>query len=181
VVEATAAPSSSSSSSSSRPASYAARLLGAMEEVLVLRKMASAGSRRMVDEVLARPLDVHAVDDDPHDVVAQETQGEDRKAKKKKRNGEKLNRVGDRAYRFHFDAKPPSGGGGSNSGGNAGFHRLLLHAVCQFHGMIASSSTTTHVQDGQRATERVLTVTGTCRGREHRIVDAALRLMQEEA
>jgi len=35
--------------------SYAARLLNAMEKVLIHRKMSSDGSRGLVDEVLARP------------------------------------------------------------------------------------------------------------------------------
>ncbi|KAI2492342.1 hypothetical protein MHU86_22209 [Fragilaria crotonensis] len=36
--------------------------------------------------------------------------------------------------RFYFDATSSAGG----------FHRLLLHAICQFHGLHATSTTTTN-------------------------------------
>lgn len=48
--------------------------------------------------------------------------------------------------RFYFDAESSSGG----------FHRLLLHGVCQFHGLQATSTTAT----SQDRPARLLTVTG---------------------
>ena len=54
--------------------------------------------------------------------------------------------------RFYFDASDTTGG----------FHRLLLHAVCQFHGLAATSTTatltTTAGPSGEREA-RLLTVT----------------------
>lgn len=43
-----------------------------------------------------------------------------------------------------------------NSSSQAGFHRLLLHALCQFHGLAATSRTTTD----QQPAARLLTVSG---------------------
>eukprot|EP00978_Attheya_sp_CCMP212_P019533 scaffold54866_cov60-Attheya_sp.AAC.2 len=49
----------------------------------------------------------------------------------------------------------------------AAFHRLLLHAVCHFHGLSATSDTVARLE------ARALTVTGTCRGSHIRLVDVA--------
>lgn len=182
------------------PTTYAAKLLNAMEDLLLHRRMASDESRELVDEVLARPLimggdvdaDVDATEDD------NKSTKEDKKMTKKKDKNKKTkdrpknqNKVGSMAYRFHFEAAATNNATAGNNcrGKNAGFHRLLLHAVCQFHGMNASSSTCSYpnncnLGDGQQnatATERVLTVTGTCCGREYRIVHEACRYMEEES
>ena len=67
--------------------------------------------------------------------------------------------------RFLFDADSPNGG----------FHRLLLHGVCQFHCLHATSSTTEiniMVNDSNvRKRARVLTATGTLSGADVRLVD----------
>mmetsp|Transcript_6190 Transcript_6190/g.13943 ORF Transcript_6190/g.13943 Transcript_6190/m.13943 type:complete len:85 (+) Transcript_6190:52-306(+) len=60
-----------------------------------------------------------------------------------------------RAVRFYFDTTSSQGG----------FHRVLLHAVCQFHGFHAVSNTTR--VGGKSA--RVLTVTGILSS-QHRLV-----------
>ena len=52
--------------------------------------------------------------------------------------------------RFCFDASSSTGG----------FHRLLLHAVCQFHGLNAISTTTTLTTSSGETVARLLTVTG---------------------
>lgn len=197
------------------PTTYAAKLLSAMEDVLVHRKMASNESRKLVDQILARPLvvdtcsggDAHVdgngdahVDGDADtndiEIVDDNSNKKDKKTKKKNKKGKKTkiksknkNKVGSMAYRFHFEATTTSNGpaGNKSEGGgkNAGFHRLLLHAVCHFHGMNASSSTCSFRggkdERQKTAMERVLTVTGTCHGREHRIVDAACRYMVEDS
>ena len=73
---------------------------------------------------------------------------------------------------FHFEGRRSSGEGkgrtkgGGGMGDRAGFHRLLLHAVCQFHGLSAASGS----RDGGRV--RVVTVSGSAeggRGREARL------------
>mmetsp|Transcript_15898 Transcript_15898/g.45705 ORF Transcript_15898/g.45705 Transcript_15898/m.45705 type:complete len:146 (+) Transcript_15898:961-1398(+) len=137
--------------------------------------MTSDDSRRLVDEGLARPLVIGG----DGASGGNDGNGEQNKSKGKKQRKKKGNRVGSTAYRFHFDATPPptAQGGNGGNGGNAGFRRLLLHAVYQFHGMVASSSTSTYpcAQSEKKTTERVLTVTGTCRGREHHIVAEACR------
>ena len=203
-----APPASTSTASSpmtvTTPTTYAAKLLNAMEDILVHRKMASDESRKLVDEVLARPLVVdtssgggahvsgnsHANDIEIEDAKSNKEDKKTRRTKKKdkktKNHSKNKNKVGSMAYRFHFEAASTSNApAGNNSGGkNAGFHRLLLHAVCQFHGMNASSSTCSYRggEDERQKTamERVLTVTGTCCGREHRIVDEACRYMVED-
>ena len=57
--------------------------------------------------------------------------------------------------RFYFDASSSTGG----------FHRLLLHAICQFHGLNATSTTTTTTTttisaETSEKEARLLTVTG---------------------
>mmetsp|Transcript_22386 Transcript_22386/g.33479 ORF Transcript_22386/g.33479 Transcript_22386/m.33479 type:complete len:527 (+) Transcript_22386:162-1742(+) len=65
---------------------------------------------------------------------------------------------------FVFDAK-----------GKGGFHRVLLHAVCQFHGLHAHSTTTSVTTEGGKDSKaRMLTVTGKCHGRKFRLVDYAV-------
>ena len=192
------------------PSTYAARLLHAMEDILVHRKMASDESRKLVEEILARPLVVDTSSGDDadgngnggkygNDAKDNNSKGKskknkkDKKMKTKNKSRNNNNKVGSMACRFHFETattKNAVAGTNNSSGGggkNAGFHRLLLHAVCQFHGMNASSSTCSYMDenlgDGRRqktVTERVLTVTGTCRGREHRIVDEACRYILAE-
>jgi hypothetical protein len=65
--------------------------------------------------------------------------------------------------RFLFDADSPTGG----------FHRLLLHGLCQFHGLSAASSTMTVVVQGNDEVKkaRVLTATGTFYGSDVHLVD----------
>lgn len=58
-------------------------------------------------------------------------------------------------------------------GSRAAFHRLLLHAVCQFHGLEASSNTTSKGH-------KMLTVTGTCKGSHLRFLDFVPFLEEEE-
>lgn len=62
-----------------------------------------------------------------------------------------------RIIKFLFDADSATGG----------FHRLLLHGVCQFHCLSATSSTTR--VNGKKA--RVLAATGTFTGANVRLVD----------
>ena len=62
-----------------------------------------------------------------------------------------------RVIKFFFDADSATGG----------FHRLLLHGVCQFHCLSATSSST-HIH-GKNA--RVLTATGAFSGADIRLVD----------
>ena len=193
VIRAVSSASSSASTSTisspmtvTTPTTYAARLLSAMEDVLVHQKMASDESRKLVDEILARPLvvdtgsggDMHADCDESKDDKSSRKGKKNKKDKKTKNRSRNKNKVGSMAYRFHFEAATTNN---ATAGKNAGFHRLLLHAVCQFHGMNASSSTCSYrggEDEGQKtAVDRVLTVTGTCRGREHRIVDEACRYM----
>jgi hypothetical protein len=52
----------------------------------------------------------------------------------------------------------------SEDGSRAAFHRLLLHAVCQFHGLEVSSSTTSKGH-------KMLTVTGLCKGSHLRFLE----------
>jgi hypothetical protein len=65
---------------------------------------------------------------------------------------------------FFFDAESSTGG----------FHRLLLHAVCQFHGLHAvSKMVDIEIDDKSRA--RALTVTGTITEDKHRLLDHATK------
>jgi hypothetical protein len=54
-----------------------------------------------------------------------------------------------------------------------GFHRLLLHGLCQFHGLAAASSTMNVVVHGNNEAKkaRVLTATGMLYGSDVRLVD----------
>lgn len=63
--------------------------------------------------------------------------------------------------------------GASSSGA---FHRLLVHAVCQFHGLKTSSSTY-DTEEGEKA--RALTVTGDAIGGEHRLLEHLAYLQQQ--
>mmetsp|Transcript_12103 Transcript_12103/g.22502 ORF Transcript_12103/g.22502 Transcript_12103/m.22502 type:complete len:465 (+) Transcript_12103:74-1468(+) len=64
--------------------------------------------------------------------------------------------------RFLFDADSDTGG----------FHRLLLHGICQFHGLHAASSTMqVVVHNNETKKARVLTATGTLYGENVRLVD----------
>jgi hypothetical protein len=62
-----------------------------------------------------------------------------------------VTKLGDSRYkcRFYFHPDLPSGG----------FHRLLLHAICQFHGFQVTSKTM-DIQIGIETKARTLTVTG---------------------
>lgn len=74
-----------------------------------------------------------------------------------------------KTIRFYFDNDPASS--------TAGFHRLLLVAVCQFHGL-ASVSKTIDIQIGQHSSARGLTVTGSLKNVEtaqFRLVDAVAK------
>ncbi|CAB9526250.1 expressed unknown protein [Seminavis robusta] len=62
---------------------------------------------------------------------------------------------------FRFD-------GDSSSGG---FHRLLVHAVCQFHCLKAKTSTASKA--------RVLSVSGVMRGSQYRLLDYLMSVQQE--
>lgn len=62
---------------------------------------------------------------------------------------------GSTVARFCFDSESSTGG----------FHRLLLHAVCQFHSLHAVSKTI----DSEMQPKRLLTVTGTLRGSNVRL------------
>jgi hypothetical protein len=65
---------------------------------------------------------------------------------------------------FFFDAESSTGG----------FHRLLLHAVCQFHGLHAvSKMVDIEINDKSRA--RALTVTGTIAEDKHRLLNHATK------
>ena len=75
---------------------------------------------------------------------------------KKKKNEDTTN-PSSKIIKFFFDADSSTGG----------FHRLLLHGVCQFHSLKATSSTTRI--NGKKA--RVLTATGVFSGRDVRLVD----------
>lgn len=65
--------------------------------------------------------------------------------------------------RFYFDSDSTFGG----------FHRLLLHAVSQFHGLEAVSSTADIESSGKRTAVRLLAVTGSLSGAEFRLSDYA--------
>ena len=56
-------------------------------------------------------------------------------------------RTTQQVFRFVFDASP-----------NAGFHRLLVHGLCQFHGFKAVSSTSRRSEE--KGTRRILVATG---------------------
>jgi len=64
------------------------------------------------------------------------------------------------SVRFVFDS--------GKSGG--GFHRILLHSVCQFHGLKATSANTLK---NNSSAERSLTVSGQFRGAKFHITDVA--------
>ena len=72
---------------------------------------------------------------------------------------------GNLIIKFFFDGDSPTGG----------FHRLLLHGICQFHCLCATSSTiqTDMLVNGSnvRKKARVLTATGTLSGADVRLVD----------
>jgi hypothetical protein len=65
---------------------------------------------------------------------------------------------------FFFDAEASTGG----------FHRLLLHAVCQFHGLHAVSKMV-DIEIGDKSRARALTVTGTIAEDKHRLLDHATK------
>jgi len=154
--------------------SFAVRVMNAYEDVLVNRRMASTESSTVLEEILVRP------------VVAKEEKTKSKTEKKKSKKsssrteGENKevgisaggSKVGRMVFHFHFNPE----------GTNAGFHRLLLHAVCQFHRMNASSTTVVNRKgddgggDGTPKKERVVTVTGTCQGRQHSIVEQATQV-----
>lgn len=77
-------------------------------------------------------------------------------SKKKKKDDEEGPSTG-KIIKFCFDADSSTGG----------FHRLLLHGVCQFHSLKATSSTSRI--NGKKA--RVLTATGNFSGGNVRLVD----------
>lgn len=66
---------------------------------------------------------------------------------------------------------------GSTSSG--GFHRLLVHSVCQFHGLKAITSSIDAKAQGEKQA-RVLSVTaGNMLGREYRLLDYLAELQKE--
>lgn len=69
---------------------------------------------------------------------------------------------------FLFDADSSTGG----------FHRLLLHGVCQFHGLRATSSTTTATEGDGGRNARVLSATGTFSEPTLRLVDFIMERQQ---
>ena len=64
---------------------------------------------------------------------------------------------------YYFDSKSPTGA----------YHRLLLHAVCKFHGLNSVSSDASSVTNNKlkRTDARILTVTGSCLLPQSRLVD----------
>jgi hypothetical protein len=80
-------------------------------------------------------------------------------------------RKGTDAYvtRFLFDAKVPTGG----------FHRLLLHGLCQFHGLKAVSSTMEIRADGKTQKARLLSASGNLSGADVRMVDCIMKQHSE--
>jgi hypothetical protein len=80
----------------------------------------------------------------------------------------------DDAYitRFVFDGESP----------NSGFHRLLLHGLCQFHGLQANSSTLELTIQGSATSTtqaRLLTATGTLSGADVRLVDYIMQRKEQ--
>jgi hypothetical protein len=65
---------------------------------------------------------------------------------------------------FFFDAESSTGG----------FHRLLLHAVCQFHGLNAVSKMV-DITIGDKSKARALNVTGTITEDNYRLLDHATK------
>lgn len=61
---------------------------------------------------------------------------------------------------------------GSESSSNGGFHRLLLHALVQFHGLAAHSATTP-------TGGRLLTATGYLADANHNLVDSVMQRQDE--
>lgn len=83
-----------------------------------------------------------------------------RSSKKEKKHGNQetdTTNSASKVIKFMFDSDSATGG----------FHRLLLHGVCQFHCLRATSSTT-HI-NGKKA--RVLTATGVFSGADVRLVN----------
>ena len=64
------------------------------------------------------------------------------------------------AAQFYFDAESSTGG----------FHRLLLHAVAQFHGLKAVSKMV-NINIGDRSQARALTVSGSISETKYRLLD----------
>lgn len=73
--------------------------------------------------------------------------------------------------RFLFDADSSTGG----------FHRLLLHGLCQFHGLGATSSSMEVVVEGGKgkSSARLLTASGTLSGAEVKLVDLIMQRKQQ--
>jgi len=67
---------------------------------------------------------------------------------------------------------------GSSSSG--GFHRLLVHAVCHFHCLKATTSTQNENQATGSKSSRVLTVQGVLRGGKHRLLDHLASLQDQK-
>jgi hypothetical protein len=82
-------------------------------------------------------------------------------------------RTNDDSYvvRFLFDGECPNGG----------FHRLLLHGLCQFHGLRATSSTMEVKVGNEQPTSmaRLLTAAGTLSGPDVRLVDYIMQRKQQ--
>jgi hypothetical protein len=71
--------------------------------------------------------------------------------------------------RFLFDAKAPTGG----------FHRLLLHGLCQFHGLKAVSSTMEISVHGKTQKARLLSASGRLSGTDVGMVDFIMKQHSE--
>ena len=159
---------------------FAVSVMSAYEDVLVNRMMASTESNTVLEVILVRPVVMKEEESskskrDKKKSKSNSSRNEDeRKEDSNKGGGSKVGRI---VFHFHFDAE----------GTNAGFHRLLLHAVCQYHGMHASSTTVVNGKcddggdGGAPNKERVLTVTGTCKGRQHSIVKQAMKEEENDA
>ena len=72
---------------------------------------------------------------------------------------------------FFFDPKNSTTGG---------FYRLLLHSLCQFHGLKAISSTLKMVFENQPAEARVLTSSGFLSGADIKLVESVMKHQQEQ-
>lgn len=74
--------------------------------------------------------------------------------------------------RFLFDGESPNGG----------FHRLLLHGLCQFHGLAATSSTmeVTPGENQEPISARLLTAVGTISGENVRLVNYIMQRKQQQ-
>jgi hypothetical protein len=66
--------------------------------------------------------------------------------------------------KFIFDAESSAGG----------FYRLLLHGLCQFHGLQATSSTVDFLIESHKQA-RILTATGTLSGPKVRLVEQVMK------